>query len=537
MNDYLKNIFKNKSVWIILAIMLLGIFLRTYKFHDWLDFGSDQANDAIKVSSVVDGKDPWPLLGPSMSGSGDGLRENRFHLGPMYYYFEITSAKIFGNYPDKLAYPDLSFSVLSLPLFYFFVRRYFRTHLSIALTGLYAISFYSLKFSHSAWNPNSIPFFVLLFLLSLLEFLVDKEKTRWIWIILAGISLGVGIQLHAILLVLLPVIAFCVFLYLVKINWRVWTRWAVILLVVVILNSGQLISEKKTNFANSKIFFASLNDRSSDRESKLTANLEKNIDCHIEANTYMLTSMGQDSCSDLYINALRGKSAIFFKKINGFFYLIGLIAAFLFSVSGYGFLIYYFRNEKEKKKKYFLGLIILYISISFFVMLPMIKYPSRYFLHLFFVPFLFLGFLINFLVKKYPKKYAAFVILIFLFIISSNYISIRPIAKGLVSKTRSGPGALVLGEIEPMVDYIIAQSYPHNEAYLDSSRRYANFFKSLSYLASKRNFHLTRASSDSEVPQEEPLFYIMQNSPTNHLNKNIINYKNFGQTRIYKLAN
>jgi len=210
---------KNKiAVIFAIAIFSIGIFLRTYRFHDWLNIGDDQVNDAVIVGNVVDHDAPWPLLGPKMSNSGKNGKKEQFQLGPMFYCFEIISAKLFGNYPDKLAYPDWLFDVLAIPLFYLFFKRFFGTNLTLALTGLYAVSFYALSFSRSAWNPNSIPFFTLLFLLSALEFLIHKEKTRWMWAVFLGLALGVGIQLHAILLVLLPLVTAFIFLFLLCID-------------------------------------------------------------------------------------------------------------------------------------------------------------------------------------------------------------------------------------------------------------------------------------------------------------------------------
>ena len=132
-------------VWILAVIILVGIFLRAYNFHDWLEFRNDQSRDAFLVRDVIDGNLAWPLLGPKMSFTGtlyNSDEANAFHLGPMYYYFQIISAKIFGDYPDKLAYPDLLFSILSIPLLYFFLNIYFSRKLSLSLTGLYAISDY-----------------------------------------------------------------------------------------------------------------------------------------------------------------------------------------------------------------------------------------------------------------------------------------------------------------------------------------------------------------------------------------------------------
>ena len=120
-------------VWILAIILLAGIFLRTYDLHGWLKFRDDQARDASLVSHVADGKTSWPLLGPYMSysGLGDHDETNSFHLGPIYYYFQIISAKAFGNYADKSAYPDVFFGVLSIFLLYIFLKIYFKRDLSL----------------------------------------------------------------------------------------------------------------------------------------------------------------------------------------------------------------------------------------------------------------------------------------------------------------------------------------------------------------------------------------------------------------------
>ena len=118
----IKHNFKKipRHLWILFAIIAVGIFLRTYNFHDWLDFRLDQVRDAVLVGEVVDGGE-WPDFGPSMKKSGIS-KDALFHVGPIYYHFQIISAKIFGDYPDKMAYPDLIFSILSIPLFYFFLK-------------------------------------------------------------------------------------------------------------------------------------------------------------------------------------------------------------------------------------------------------------------------------------------------------------------------------------------------------------------------------------------------------------------------------
>ena len=105
--ELLKKLTKKiQAQWIFFSLIMIGIFLRTYHFQQLIVFASDQFRDLELVKSVVNGHNTWPLLGPDMTG-GQGFR-----LGPIYYYFQIISAKVFGVSPISQAYPDLFFSVL-----------------------------------------------------------------------------------------------------------------------------------------------------------------------------------------------------------------------------------------------------------------------------------------------------------------------------------------------------------------------------------------------------------------------------------------
>ena len=83
-NDFFLKIKNAKwQTWTLVILIIAGVFLRTYRFKDWLLVASDQMRDLTLVSNVVNGSASWPLLGPDMSGGGG------FKLGPIYYYFQI----------------------------------------------------------------------------------------------------------------------------------------------------------------------------------------------------------------------------------------------------------------------------------------------------------------------------------------------------------------------------------------------------------------------------------------------------------------
>ncbi len=540
----LKNILEKgvkvfpKRILVLLMIVIIGIFLRSYNFHSWLDFGSDQVNDAIRVGAVVDGKAPWPEYGPDMGNSGKGGRSNRFRLGPMYYDFEIISAKIFGNKPVAMAYPDLLFSILSLPLFYFFLRRIFSINLSLALTGLYAVSFYALTFSHSAWNVNSIPFFSLLFLLSLYEFILAKEKTQWGWIAALGISLGVSVQLHAILMVLFPATLFFACLIFMRKNLSAWKKLGVVILLMFILNLGQLVGESRSGFKNSKIFLESITGSSTRSSDSLLVKASNNLSCTFQANAYMLSSIGSSDCdfslSQFVAGGEVGKS--FFKKSTRVDFVGKVIICLMFSLIGYGILIKNFKKEKLLKRKYFYGLILLYAGLSFFVMLPVIDTAIRYFVHLFFLPFIFLGLIINFLAQKFNKKYLAIAMMMLIVLVVSNASSIYLEVKNDFVQSR-----IILGPVEDMVEYMIVDAGTQKEIYLYTDSGGSDYIKSLRYVAAEKNVSLLKAGDGDKISSEKARFYLNTGkgniSATQVNGMNYDRYRVFNQVALFHLTN
>ena len=168
--------------WVVVSLLLIimaGTFLRVYQYHDFLRFNADQSRDATLVRDYLAGKEELPLLGPKAGGTS-------FRVGPAFYYFQIASAKIFGSHPDTVAYPDLLFSLLALPLLFFFLRKYFDSKTALLLVALFAVSLYAIKYSRFAWNPNSLPFWSMLFLYGLHEIMVERERIWKWWAVLTG---------------------------------------------------------------------------------------------------------------------------------------------------------------------------------------------------------------------------------------------------------------------------------------------------------------------------------------------------------------
>ena len=142
---------KRTIFFVLLAITALGFFLRAYHFSDWLHFELDQARDARIVDDGLRGDFfDLPLLGPKAGGTA-------LRLPPGFYYLEYMSAVVFGGTPYGIAAIVMILSTLSIPVFFFLVRRFFSVKLGLLLTLLFAGSEYFVMYGRFAWNPNLIP--------------------------------------------------------------------------------------------------------------------------------------------------------------------------------------------------------------------------------------------------------------------------------------------------------------------------------------------------------------------------------------------
>ena len=522
-----------------MAIMLVGFFLRTYNFHEWLKFRDDQARDAMLTSQAVAGKIPWPLTGPYMSYSGDGnhVETNSFHLGPAYYYMQIISSKIFGNYADKAAYPDVFFGILSIILLYAFLRIYFEKNISLGLAGLYAVSAYFIQYSRFAWNTNLIPFFVLLLLFSLHKFLDNNEKTPWLWVVLVGVALGIGVQLHAIVMLIFLIVVFAVFLFSMIKNYKAWMRWAVILIVFLALNAPQVFTEIKTNFSNTKILFNfSSHDGNEIKVDRLTL-IKNDIDCNIEANSFFLSSYGSSNCTYDFLTPSVYGQVRRAKIVQDLTLRVAMLAGILFSILGYYLLIRYGRKETGDSKKYFLYLTGLYIIVSFVLMLPLSvdKFNDlRYLTPTFFVPYVLLGFIIKFLAEKITVKHAVYLIgVIFLVLIYTNASDMAGVVSDLIAGDRTcSSRSTTIGELEPVAEYMISNSNGAKTLYFGGDKAFRVAYGPLAYILEKHGIDSKEIGADTSSPQSNGPAYIVSCKSGR---KELYPYQAVGSINVFRL--
>ncbi|MCX6766512.1 MAG: glycosyltransferase family 39 protein [Candidatus Moranbacteria bacterium] len=490
MHQKILEIIKNipKFWWILLAILIVGIFLRTWHHHDWLRFNADQGRDALIVSSAVDGSAPMPLLGPKAGGT-------QFRLGAAFYYFEIVSAKIFGNVPDKMAYPDLFTGILFIPLLFFFLRKYFEKYVSLYLTAIFAVSAYAIFYARFGWNPNSTPFWTLLFLYAIHEVVSRKGKHKFLWAVLAGVAIGVGVQLHTTLLVILPAVTVLVFGYFLFKKKNVLKFFLIVLAVSLFVNIPQLIDMHKTNGKNITAFFQGLKTKQK-AESTVAGNIFQSTSCLVQGNIYIASGYEiSDKCS---FGSGSSKANVVVFAFGSVFVLGGLVLA-----------VRYFLKEADADQKAFLGIVFVFTGIAYLVFTKMAYELSvRFYLPLVFLPFVLLGLGSNLFFVQ--KSFAVF----------ANY----------GNPGGSDVNVTILKEAEEFSRFIVTNASNKKNVYISGDKEFLHkAYTPLKYLVGRSNIKLSLLKN---LPLPDQSFQVVRQKNRKKIvldtGVNILQYKDYG---------
>jgi hypothetical protein len=181
----------------LLAIVALGFGLRAVNFDEWLYFKLDQARDAMLISDAVEkGPAYLPLLGQRV-GAID-LEKGLLRVGPASYSFQYLSGAMFDStHPAVFSYPDLLFGTLAIVMLFLLARLALSVPTSLLVSALLSVSFIGVQYSRFAWNPNPLPFFLLLSLYGMLRCVNESNaKKKYFFLALWILGFGIGAQLH-----------------------------------------------------------------------------------------------------------------------------------------------------------------------------------------------------------------------------------------------------------------------------------------------------------------------------------------------------
>lgn len=507
------------SVFVLMALFAVGIFFRTSHFHDWLRFNADQSRDATLVSDVITGQEPLPLLGPKAGGTD-------FRLGPAFYYFQIGAAKLFGNTPDVLAYPELFLSLLTLPLLFIFLRKYFDVRMALLLVALLAVSAYAVKYGRFAWNPNALPFWTLLFLYALFEMIRERSTLRVRWPILAGVALGMGVQLHTLTLILWPIVTVVVLAFLLWKKKNIWRAAALLFVCALLLNTGQLVSEFQTGGANTAAFLNGVGTKE-EKGDGVIMNVLKDVTCFVDGTTYILSSYdASDSCdwkfSTITQVVMFGGGSIFF--FGGV--ILGVRAL---------------RRESDSDKKYFIALSFLYGGLYFALLIPLANEISmRFFLASLFLPFVFLGLWWQYLEEKSPRFGFRIGGLLVFALMVANILSVRQTFMeyaAYLDTSDAGMDNVLLQEVERFADFVVTHTDTGKTVWVHGDATFLfKALKSMQYFTERSGISLTQKQKNASDP-EGSVFLIDNTKRTEKILRSyptISDYESFGRFTIFK---
>ena len=373
----MKEFIKKNWVYLVLALIIVAAAgFRVWHFSDWLHFEMDQARDGSLVKEAVqNGPSQLPLLGPRAGGTF-------VRLGPIFYYFQYASAKLSGStLPSVFAYPDLLFSILAIPLFFLFLKLFFKNATALMVTALYAFNFVIIQFSRFAWNPNSIPFWTLLTFYALLRAVDEKKKSKkYLWIALVAIGWAVAGQLHFVTLAAIPMVILLFLFWTGK--WRNfgWKEAVIGIALVIIFFAPVILSDIKMSGDNVKQFMWAFKYKP--QEHSLTDNLKADLSMHANYYTQIFTT---------YISPT-GKAS--------------LLAGAALVLFGILYIFSKLKKEPDESRKNFLKFVFAWAAVSFLILIPFaFQIKPRFLFFEIFTPFIFVGFGAEWLLagKKWKK--------------------------------------------------------------------------------------------------------------------------------------
>ncbi len=404
----------------LITICAIGIAFRAYNHDKWLHFEVDQTWDYHIVSNAVTGGiSNLPLLGPT-AGGGRALR-----LGPAFYYMEYVSALLFGNTPAGHSMTVLIFSILTLPLFYVFIRRYFSVLISSGLLSVFAVSLYLILYARFSWSPNVLPFLILLTFYALLRCVSKNEKHPRIWFLIMVLMASISTQIHFNAFFTIPAIVIS-FLFIKRPRFNFKT-WGLAIAIVILLYSPMIANEIKTSGENSKFFVEKIGKGESHRK-----NFAEKAFLITQYHTYeyFLILSGNDqingvSTPDGYTLGMTCKTTCFSR-------LPVRITALLYFLVGVFLLIRKTKKEPAGQRKDFLILSSLWLVFSFLYFYAIfssnILFP-RFFLVVSPLAFILLGLILeNIKPEKNKQRLSFFIIIIASFSVSNiikdfNYLN------------------------------------------------------------------------------------------------------------------
>ncbi|MEW6557143.1 MAG: glycosyltransferase family 39 protein [Elusimicrobiota bacterium] len=390
---------------IILGIILVvGFFLRVWHL-DLMEFKQDEAFACLKATHIANFSE-FPLAGLKSSVG--------IHNPPLFIYL-MAVPFIFSRNPLAGAFFVVLMNTITILLTYKLANKLFNKKTALISSSLFAFSPWTVIYSRKIWAQDFLPFFTLVFLLVVLEFLIDNKPKQILWIL---IFLACLVQIH------FSGIAGVFFLILTC--WVVKPKFNkkylfVGLMIVLFLFLPYLVFQYKNNFEDLRNFVQSFSE----------GIYKENFSVR-PVFFYFLTNINCGNFQYLIGNY----SEKFYSQLS-FFNFVNYLEIILF-LAGLIFCICKL-FIKDKNKKNFLILVIWLLTPIFLLIFIRIRIYPHYLVIQYPVQFILVAIFLDSLQKFFRKKGTAIIITITFFILCSNVFSIFKFYE-LIDELGGAPG-------------------------------------------------------------------------------------------------
>jgi len=262
-------------------------------------------------------------------------------------------------------------------------------------------------YSRFSWNPNPLPLFTILTIYSLLRAVDREERNRGKWLLAAAFSISVATQLHFLAYVSFPVIT--VAFLIIKRPKIKWGYWVGAIGIILLMNFPVILNEIKTGGDNFKEFRAVVSGKTdAEGDKTLLAKVIKNYSENSVGHFLMLSSQNSELPRVISISKFNFQCDAGCKSQLPY----GIVAFILFS-SGLILMLKNLVFERDHRRKDFLIIIFLWFVAGFGLFTPLaFDISPRFWLLVSALPFIFLGFTLDFIRKILPQKIAFILILV-----------------------------------------------------------------------------------------------------------------------------
>ncbi len=407
--------FLKKEYLILYLIILVGAFLRLEGvFTNSFAFTYDVGRDMLSLWNIVYNH-KITLIGATTGIQG-------VFYGPWWYYILVPFFILFSGSPQGIAFIIAMIGILSIFLSYYVGKKIGGGLLGISMALLTSISPTMISLSSQIWNPNIAPFFVLLIILVLERIYSLEQKAKLTYFFALGVLLALNIDIEILWGILFSLGVITSLLIVLKKQLTI-KKIVFVLFGALVILSPRIIFELRHGFLMSKSFLAFLSAKT----------LEDKLDLYHFLENRMFTHLDEFSKSFLQVNNYLILLFLFFIIISIFLFykkapqiIKDFILTFFIVLSVFyiGTLIF----THALWPHYFVGLPVIYISL------------------------LSIGLFL--LSKKIGNNIFAVLILIIIFIININSLSI---AQRFNTPLWEGNASVYRNQLE-VIDYIYRQS-------------------------------------------------------------------------------